>query len=103
MLQWLTTPMPIFLSVGYRASSGRSRPFVLAHSNVITSAFSCQKNGSARAYDGRSQYIDCWFGFPQHVCTHTSVSSGSPSISRFSASVRNCKSSSVVAGLRARK
>src|SRR5438876_2676796 len=37
VLQWLTTPIPIFLSVRCLAKSGRSRPLVLAHSKVITS------------------------------------------------------------------
>src|SRR6266852_4435877 len=47
VLQWLTTPMPIFLSVLYLPKSARSLPSLLAHSKVITSAFSCRRCGSA--------------------------------------------------------
>src|SRR5205823_648099 len=36
VLQWLTTPMPIFLSVLYLPKSARSLPSLEAHSKVMT-------------------------------------------------------------------
>src|SRR2546426_11611196 len=48
-VEWFTTPMAIFLSVRWCLSSGRSRPFVDAHSSVSTSAFVANRYGSARS------------------------------------------------------
>src|ERR1700758_2085648 len=43
VMQWLTTPMPIFLSVLYLAKSGRSLPSLLAHSKVMTVGIELQQ------------------------------------------------------------